>query len=366
MIEQAEIDRVKQSTNLAALIRARGVTLKRKGKQLAGLCPFHDDREPSLIVDPKKQLWNCLGACSEGGDVYKWVMKSEGIGFREAHERLTLMSAQPAVEEGAAQAPSSIADSTWLERATAHYHRRLVESVAAQDYLRSRGIVAPEFATAFRIGYADGTLLQVISPEGRAALKKIGVISESGRELMGGCVVFPLVNAASGQVVNLYGRYAGIHESLYLPGAQHLYLPGARRGVFNPQGARNTDEVIVTESVIDAAAVWSAGLRNVLPAYGVNGLTDEIVAHFEECRVKRVALALDSDDAGEYAARRFGERLKEINITSRAVILPAKDASEWIASGATADDLRSLVAPAQEAPVIEATPAAVEFEKLPE
>src|SRR5262249_47535518 len=154
------------------------------------------------------------------------------------------------------------------------------------------------------------------SPEGRAALKKIGVITESGRELMGACVIFPLVDAASGEAVNLYGRYAGKHESLYLPGAQHLYLPGARRGVFNPQGARNTDGVIITESVIDAAAVWSAGLRNVLPVYGVNGLTDEIVGHLQECRVKRVALALDSDDAGEYAAQRFGERLKAISVTS--------------------------------------------------
>jgi len=241
----------------------------------------------------------------------------------------------------------------------------LLETPAAQDYLRSRGIVAPEFATTFRIGYADGTLLQVISPEGRQALKRIGVITESGRELMGGCVIFPLVDAASGRAVNLYGRYSGIHESLYLPGAQHLYLPGARRGVFNPQGARNTDEVIITESVIDAAAVWSAGLRNVLPVYGVNGLTDEIVAHLQECRVKRVALALDSDDAGEYAAQRFGERLKEINVAARAVVLPTKDASEFIASGATVDDLRALVAPAQEALVIEIAPA-VEFEKLPE
>lgn len=378
MIEQAEIDRVKQSTDLAGLVRARGVQLKRKGKQLVGLCPFHDDHEPSLIVDPKKQLWNCLGACSEGGDVYQWMMKSEGIGFREAHERLTLMSVQPAVEveKGEAEraglttgapssAPSSVVDLVWLERATAHYHRRMLETPSAQDYLRSRGITAPEFATTFRIGYADGTLLEVISPEGRLALKRIGVISESGRELMSGCVIFPLVDMASGQVVNLYGRYAGKHDSLYLPGAQHLYLPGVRRGVFNPQGARNTDEVIVTESVIDAAAVWSAGLRNVLPAYGVNGLTDEIVAHLQECRVKRVALTLDRDDAGEHAAQMMERRLTGSAIAARSVLLPVKDASEWIASGASGDDLRALMAPAQEATVIETAPAS-ELEKLPD
>jgi DNA primase len=68
--------------------------------------------------------------------------------------------------------------------------------------------------------------------------------------------------------------------------------------VFNPQGARNTDEVIITESVIDAAALWSAGLRNVIPVYGVTGLTEEIMAHLVECRVRRVVPLLDADEAG--------------------------------------------------------------------
>jgi DNA primase catalytic core len=357
MIEQAEIDRVKQSADLAALIRARGVTLKRKGKQLVGLCPFHDDHEPSLIVDPKKQLWNCLGACTEGGDVYKWVMKSEGIGFREAHARLVLMQSQPAATIGEGEveapgftssAPASAAGLIWLERATAHYHRRLLETPAAQDYLRSRGITAPEIVTAFRLGYADGTLLQIISAEGRGALKRIGLITESGRELMGGCVIFPLVNARNNEVVSLYGRHCAKEEKLYLPGAQHLYLPGPRRGVFNPQGARNIDEVIIAESVIDASAVWSAGIRNVIPAYGTNGLTEEIIAHLLECRVSRAALMLDADDAGEHAAKVMEQRFSEVGIAARSILLPVKDASEFIASGATAEQLHALIKPVNE------------------
>ncbi len=360
MIEQAEIDRVKQSTDLATLVRARGVTLKRKGKQLVGLCPFHDDHSPSLIVDPKKQLWNCLGACAEGGDVYKWVMKSEGIGFREAHERLQLMQGAPPVERE--DNPQSV-DPIWLERATAHYHRRLVETPAAQDYLSSRGIVAPEFATTFRIGYADGTLLQIISPEGRAALKRIGVITENGRELMGGCVIFPLVDAASGRVVSLYGRRCGKEEDIYPEGARHLYLPGPQRGVFNPQGTRNADEVIITESVIDAAAAWSVGLRNVLPVYGTNGLTDEILDHLRECRVKRVALLLDSDETGQWAAGRMSERLRELNISARSVLLPVKDASEMVSSGAGAEELREMLAAPEAEPQEEAPRARIEMEK---
>ena len=332
LIDKAEIERVKRTNELVAFIRSRGVTLRQRGKQLVGLCPFHDDHEPSLVVDPKKQLWNCLGACHEGGDVYRFVMKADGVDFREAHRRL-----------GGNEAESksvAVEDQQWLERAVDHYHARLLQTPLAQDYLRSRGISAPEFVTSFRVGYADGTLAEKLPAEGRRALRRVGVLTGSGRELLRGCVSFPLVAAGeanSGHVVDLYGRS--------IEGRRHLYLPGERRGVFNPQGAKNTDEVIITVSVIDAAALWSAGLRNVIPTYGVTGLIEEIIAHLVECRVKRVVLMLDADDAGRAAAIDMTERLAAANIESRSVELPAKDAAEFIAAGGPAEDLRRLMTP---------------------
>ena len=87
-VPQAEIDRIKREADLAAQVRRCGVELKRHGKDLIGLCPFHDDRAPSLVVTPQKNLWNCLGACGEGGSVIDWVMKIEGISFRQAVELL--------------------------------------------------------------------------------------------------------------------------------------------------------------------------------------------------------------------------------------------------------------------------------------
>jgi DNA primase catalytic core len=328
LIDKAEIERVKRANELVAFIRARGVTLTPRGKQLVGLCKFHDDHEPSLIVDPRKQLWNCLGACHEGGDVYRFMMKADGVDFREAHRRLGGHEAEP---KGVA-----VDDQRWLERAVAHYHARLLETPAAQDYLRSRGLTAGEIATSFHLGYADGTLVEKLSAEGRRALRRVGVLTGSSRELMRGCVIFPLVNAATGQVVNLYGRS--------IEGRRHLYLPGERRGIFNPQGARNADEVNVTESVIDAAALWSAGLRNVIPTYGTTGLTDEIVSHLVECRVKRVVLMLDADEAGRAAAIEMGQRLAAVNIEARLVELPAKDAAEFLVNGGSAEEIRALIA----------------------
>lgn len=68
-IPESEIERLKQEVSLERLVAAQGIELKRHGGDLLGLCPFHNDREPSLVVSPKKNLWHCLGACQTGGSV---------------------------------------------------------------------------------------------------------------------------------------------------------------------------------------------------------------------------------------------------------------------------------------------------------
>ena len=70
------------------LAEARGIKLHRHGADLLGLCPFHDDRNPSLVITPAKNLWHCLGACNMGGTAIDWVMKANGISFRHAVELL--------------------------------------------------------------------------------------------------------------------------------------------------------------------------------------------------------------------------------------------------------------------------------------
>jgi DNA primase len=338
LIEKAEIERVKRANDLVELVRSRGIELKRKGKQLVGKCPFHDDHEPSLIVDPKKQLWNCLGACREGGDVYKFVMKLEGLDFRSAHLRLggrdlpTPDGNGTRASKSAAEEPKP--DPAWLEAVVEHYHQTLLRTPQALDYLKSRGLGSPELIRAFQIGHADGSLLEVPSHDGKQELTRIGVLMASGRELLGGCVVFPLVAPGSGQVLSLYGRS--------IQGRRHLYLPGEHRGVFNPQGAQTAGEVILTESVIDAAALWSAGIRNAIPIYGINGLTEDILNHLEETRVSRVTLVLDSDEAGRAAAGRLAQKLA-LHFEVRSVELDAKDPAEFLAAGGSVDEIRERI-----------------------
>lgn len=77
-IPDDQIERLKTEVALQRLAEMRGITLRRHGVDLIGLCPFHDDHEPSLVISSKKNLWHCLGACQTGGSVIDWVMKAEG------------------------------------------------------------------------------------------------------------------------------------------------------------------------------------------------------------------------------------------------------------------------------------------------
>jgi DNA primase len=79
---------LKEEVALERLVEAAGVELPRRGKDLVGCCPFHEDRSPSLVISPSKNLWHCLEACQEGGSVIDWVMRWEGVSFRHAVELL--------------------------------------------------------------------------------------------------------------------------------------------------------------------------------------------------------------------------------------------------------------------------------------
>ena len=87
-ISDVELEQLKRGVSLERLVTARGVELQKRGEGLVGRCPFHEDKTPSLVVTPSKNLWHCLGACHTGGSVVDWVMKAEGVSFRHAVELL--------------------------------------------------------------------------------------------------------------------------------------------------------------------------------------------------------------------------------------------------------------------------------------
>ncbi len=92
-IAQEEIERLKEEIAVKHLAQARGIELKAPGENLLNRCPFHADKTPSLVITPGKNLWHCLGACQAGGGPIDWVMKTNGVSFRQA---MALLRTDPA------------------------------------------------------------------------------------------------------------------------------------------------------------------------------------------------------------------------------------------------------------------------------
>lgn len=335
LISEIAKDRVKQANPLIDYIRNRGIKLTKKGKQYFCRCPLptHQEENASCSIDPQKQLWNCFG-CNEGGDIYQLVMKLEGIDFPEAHRRLGGETSHHKENNNNESSTTTLIQQLQaLLRYCQYYHQQLLQTIKPQDYLISRGI-SQLAMTTFQIGYIDGSIIDKLSPTDYQSLTDIGVIN-IGRELMQDCVIFPLVSAESNQIISIYGRS--------IAGNQHLYLSGKRRGVINPTGAKHCDELIIVESVIDALALWSIGIRNVMPAYGTNGLTDEIIDHLKACRVRKTILMLDNDQAGEQGSIRMKQRLSQDGIESNIIKLSAKDPAEFVVKGGKAEEIKTLI-----------------------
>src|SRR5258708_7209373 len=107
-VPEAEIERLKAEVSLLSLAEAAGVELRKAGADLTGRCPFQDDRSPSLVISPGKNLWHCLclGACQAGGSVIDWVMRAEGVSFRHAVE--LLRDGMPAISPGGGPKRSTV------------------------------------------------------------------------------------------------------------------------------------------------------------------------------------------------------------------------------------------------------------------
>ena len=378
------IERIKQANDLSAVVSERGIEVRKKGRQLVALCPFHSEKSPSFVLSPAKGMYHCFG-CGAAGDVIGFVTKHDKVSFGRALETLArraglelgkLMEERPRVlpktplpalqpaptkpttspngsgdgrDHDAAAPPVGALLATVVD----HYHRTFCERADAQEYLKKRSLTDGDLLKALRVGYADGSLLKVVPKEGavREQLTKLGVITSEGRELLGGCIVVPIPDPVSGQWTNLYGR------GLRTP--RHCYLPGPLRGVVNFHAARTSDEVVLAESVLDALSFLQAGIATAIPLYGTNGLTPDHLDLLKRERVTRAILALDNDDAGRRAAASLKEKLETAGIAVRVASFPAgiKDANELLVSrnGDAGEVLRQVLDAAEP----RTTPAAI-------
>ena len=337
-----QINRLKREVSVQRLAEVQGIQLKKHGTDLIGLCPFHDDREPSLVITPKKNLWHCLGACQCGGSVIDWVMNLEGVSFRHAVELLQ-NDYQPAadakpVKQGTVRKldtpfATDAEDQQLLNQVIGYYHETLKQNTDALAYLKKRGIHR-DAIDQFKLGVANRTLgyrlPKANRKEGaalRSQLQRIGIYRESGHEHFSGSLVIPVMDA-HGNVKEVYGRK--LLDTLRAGTPKHLYLPGPHQGIFNLAALKNSKEIILCESLIDALTFWSHGYRNVTSSYGIEGFTKDHLGAFKQHNIERVLIAYDRDDAGEEATTKLSKHLMQEGIDCYRIQFPkGMDANEY-------------------------------------
>lgn len=354
LIPDTEIDRVKKSTDLVALVQSRGIELKKHGaKDLIGRCPFHGDSEtPNLIITPEKGLWHCM-ACGKAGNPIQFVSLHDGLSFRHAFELLS----QGGTAAFAARPLTKIStvpllpcpldgesdDATLMAQVTTYYHERLKQGPSARAYLASRGLDNDELINRFQLGTADRTLGLRLPfsnrKEGealRARLAQLGLWRESGHEHFSGCVVVPF-HDEQGHVVSLYGRRVTRGD------LRHLYQPGPHKGIFNRE-ALQSPEIILCEAVLDALTFYLHGFHNVTCLFGTEGFTDELWEAILKHKVQRVRIAYDPDAAGDRAAQRDAERFRNHGIEAWRIQFPhGLDANEYAQKVTPADKSLALL-----------------------
>jgi DNA primase catalytic core len=252
-IPDSELERIKATVDLAALVRSRGIELKKHGaRDLIGRCPFHEEASASFVVTPAKRIFHCLG-CGAAGNVIQFVERFDGVSFRHAFELLDGGAgfATPGEKRNHStvprlEAPVDFAadDAALMRQIVDYYHERLMNAATgapARAYLKQRGLDDEATLKRLRIGFADRSLglrlphkNRAAGAEIRARLTKLGIYRESGHEHLNGCLIVP-ITSADGEVTELYGRRL---DDGGKQGIKHLYLPGPHVGIFNHRCTR--------------------------------------------------------------------------------------------------------------------------------
>lgn len=325
MASDRVIDEIKSRIDTVDFI-GRYVSLKQSGRSYKALCPFHQEDTPSFVVFPHTDTWHCFGSCGEGGDIFNFVQKIEGLEFGEALEMLAREAGvelrpldQAAME--AREKRDRLQDV--CEAAAQQFVEWLRESPSAQhcrDYIEQRHI-DPETARTFQLGYAldqwEG-LLQTLSGRGYKPkdLEAAGLIIErdSGGyyDRFRNRLVFP-IRDIRGRVVGFGGRVLSDED-------QPKYLNSPQTEIFDKSrvlygldlakdAIRDRDRVVVVEGYMDVIAAHQAGHRNVVASLGtaLTGQQLKLIKRFS----KNVTLALDADDAGTEATKRGVEAARE-------------------------------------------------------
>jgi len=353
-------ERVRDAVDIVDLVGTY-LSLRRAGKAMVGLCPWHEDSRPSFQVNPERQTFRCW-VCNLGGDVFSFLMKMERLEFREALEQLA-QRAGIDLPRGRGGLPTDekaaiLAALTWAADRYRDCLHGAPEAKGARDYLASRGLTQSTIDT-FRLGFAPPAwdwLLRQASAAGIAAahLSKAGLVVErqdrSGHyDRFRDRVMFPICDHFS-RCVAFGGRvlpgappdsakYINSPETPLFSKSSMLY------GLDTARDAMSTSRrAIVVEGYTDCLAARQAGINDVVAVLGT--ALGERHAKLLRRYADRIVLVLDGDDAGRRRADEILDVLLAEPIDVRIARLPAGvDPCEFVLDRGR-DAFESLVATA--------------------
>jgi len=344
--ERIDLHALKQSIDLLALVRSRGHEPRRHGTAKWKInCPFHEDKDASLVITPAKSLWQCFG-CGKAGSAIDFVSLHDHLTTGQAIRELAggssgLIKTAAEIERPPEVKPRTPQQQAILNKVAEFYHKTFQQCPEGREYLKARGLTEPALLETFRIGYANETIKDALPPDGDLIedLKAVGILNAEGREHFRDCVVFPIYDpAGTGNVLGMYGRKTHPDSKV-----RHLYLPGQHQGVFNHVCARSSKIILLTEGILDACTLWQAGYKNTTALYGTNGLTEDHLKLFEVNQVETVFLVMDGDPAGQAAAAKLSDKLKGGGLEVFAVQLPdGVDPNDYFQKH-TADEFEKLL-----------------------
>lgn len=308
-IPESFIDDVLARTDLVELINAQ-VPLKKKGKEYAACCPFHQEKTPSFYVNPDKQFYHCFG-CGAHGNAVSFLMDYEHRDFRGAIEELATRAGMTLpvseVDHKALEEQAAMLDS--MSFANAHFKRQLRAHQEAIDYLKQRGVNG-ETAALFQLGFApNGNLLLAhcgSQPKMRDELLELGLIvqKDDGEQYdrFRRRIMFP-IRDKRGQIIGFGGRILGAGEPKYLNSPEsRLFHKG--QNLYGLYEARLDDarpaRVIIVEGYMDVVMLAQHGVRNVVATMGT-ATTDEQIQNLYRFSPSLV-FCFDGDAAGRRAA----------------------------------------------------------------
>lgn len=315
-------EQIKEKIDIVEFIGER-LKLQKAGRNYKALCPFHQEKTPSFIVSPERQTWHCFGACSEGGDLFKFLMRYENLEFYEALKVL----AEKAGVELRHISPAEQKEFGVLydlnEAAKEFFKAGLKNCKPALDYLGKRGL-KPDTIEEFELGWAPGGesltlhLINAGNDIKDVARAGLSVKTESGpyRDRFHNRIIFPVYNSF-GKTVGFGGRILPSFETENTP----KYLNSPETPIFNKSrilyGLHKSKGVIgrtrqafLVEGYMDFLMVWQSGINNAAATCGTSlglehlkslkRLTDNLIISFDQDEAGLKALERALDITGDF------------------------------------------------------------------